>query len=110
MILESFSLQLFLVNIILVLLDAAFGYHLIPHLMARAGDPETASAGVRASRGLLPVIVALYMFFNCLGYFQARPNILITVTCLVLIDLALQIWLRRGKTGSDQGNENEDDQ
>ena len=101
---ESVSLQLFLVNIVLVILDAAFGYHLIPNLLAGAGDPKTASAGVRASRGLLPVIVALYMFFNCLGYFQARPNFLMTVTCLVLIDLALQIWLRRGKPGSDQGD------
>jgi hypothetical protein len=34
------------------------------------------------------------MFFNCLGYFQGRTTYLLAVSALVLVDMALQLWLR----------------
>jgi len=45
------------------------------------------------------VVVALYMFFNCLGYFQGRTVCLLAVSGLLLVDLALQLWLRRKRRG-----------
>jgi hypothetical protein len=101
-----FQLPLFLLNTILVLLDVSLGYFLSPRLLAGAAEPEAAEAALRTTRSLLPVIVALYMFFNCLGYFQAQMPVLMTVTCLVLADLGLQFWLRRRKPkGQDDGGE-----
>ena len=105
---ENFLLPLFLLNTLMVLLDASLGYHLVPHLLAGVDDPEAADAGVRTTRRLLPFIVALYMFFNCLGYFQARTPILLAVAALLLLDLALQLLLRRKRGGGeDEGDEEE---
>jgi len=104
-----FHLPLFLLNIILVLLDASLGYHLSPRLLAGVAEPEAAGDALRATRGLLPVIVALYMFFNCLGYFQARTLVLMTVTGLLLADLGLQFWLRRRKAGASRDDGSEED-
>ena len=67
----------------------------IPGLVnGRDCEPEAVESGVRTTRGLLPVVVALYMFFNCLGYFQGRTTYLLAVSALVLVDMALQLWLR----------------
>ncbi|MBT1072262.1 hypothetical protein [Pelotalea chapellei] len=91
---EQYQLPLFLLNTLLVLLNASLGYHMAPRLLAGVDDPEIAVSGIRSIRGLLPAIVALYMFFNCLGYFQARSAYLLAVTALVFADLALQLVLR----------------
>lgn len=94
---DTLHLPLFLLNFLLVLLDASLGYLTIPRLLSSLAldDPETAESGVRSTRRLLPVIVALYMFFNCLGFFQQRTAYLVAVTGLLLADLALQMLLRR---------------
>ena len=102
---EQFHLPLFILNTLMVLLDASFGYHLAPRLLAGVDDPEAADAGVRTTRRLLPFIVALYMFFNCLGYFQSRTPILLAVTALLLLDLALQLLLRRRRGGRGEDEE-----
>ena len=104
---DQFHLPLFLLNTLLVLLNASLGYHMAPRLLAGVDDPENATAGIRSIRGLLPAIVALYMFFNCLGYFQARSSYLLSVSVLVLADLALQLVLRRKARGTetDEGEE-----
>jgi hypothetical protein len=105
MIMEQLHLPFFLLNIMLVLVDAALGYHLAPRLLAGMEDDEAAETGVRATRSLLSVVVALYMFFNCIGYFQAHSSYLLTVTCLVLADMALQSWLVRRTSGQRHDDE-----
>jgi len=92
---EQYHLPIFIINTVLVLVATAIGYHLAPRLLAGMDEPEAVEAGVRTTRFLLPAVVALYMFFNCLGYFQGRTAYLLSVSALVLVDLALQLWLRR---------------
>ena len=101
---EQYYLPIFIVNTLLVLVDAALGYHFVPRLLSGMDEPEAVEAGVRTTRGLLPVVVALYMFFNCLGYFQGCTTYLLAVSCLLLVDMALQLWLRRKRRdmGSDE--------
>ena len=94
---EQYQLPIFIFNTVVVLANTALGYHNAPRLLAGLGEPESIEAGVRATRRILPFIVALYMFFNCLGYFQAHPLYLYTVSGLVLADVALQLVLRRKK-------------
>jgi len=101
---EQFHLPLFLVNTLLVLVDASLGYHFVPRLLDGLGNPEVTESGVRATRALLPAIVALYMFFNCLGYFQAETAYLLLVSGVVLVDLALQVFLRR-KMGRSEAHD-----
>ena len=96
---EQYHLPIFVFNILMVLLDAALGYHFAPRLLAGMGEPEAVEAGIRTTRRLLPVIVALYMFFNCLGYFQGRSVYLLSVGGLILVDMALQLLLRLKRRG-----------
>ena len=96
---EQYHLAIFIFNTLMVLADTALGYHLAPRLLAGMDEPEAVEAGVRTTRGLLPVVVALYMFFNCLGYFQGRTTWLLAVSGLLLVDMALQLWLRRKRRG-----------
>jgi hypothetical protein len=96
---EQYHLAIFIFNTLMVLADTALGYHLAPRLLAGMDEPEAVEAGVRTTRGLLPVVVALYMFFNCLGYFQGRTTYLLAVSGLLLVDMALQLWLRRKRRG-----------
>lgn len=44
MIMERHHLPLFLMNTLLILVDVSIGYHLVPGLLAREGEPETAGA------------------------------------------------------------------
>jgi hypothetical protein len=98
---EQYYLSIFIINTLLVLVDTAIGYHLAPRLLAGMDEPEAVEAGIRTTRGLLPAVVALYMFFNCLGYFQGRTVYLLAVSGLVLVDMALQLWLRRKRRGME---------
>ena len=96
---EQYHLAIFIFNTLMVLAATALGYHLAPRLLAGMDEPEAVEAGVRTTRGLLPVVVALYMFFNCLGYFQGRTTCLLAVSGLLLVDMVLQIWLRSKRRG-----------
>jgi len=96
---EQYHLPIFIFNTLTVLGVTALGYHLAPRLLAGMDEPEGVEAGVRTTRGLLSVVVALYMFFNCLGYFQGRTACLLGVSGLLLVDMALQLWLRRKQRG-----------
>jgi hypothetical protein len=97
---EQYHLPIFIFNTVMVLVDTALGYYLAPHLLAGMDEPEAVEAGVRSTRNLLPLVVALYMFFNCLGYFQERTVYLLSVSGLILIDMALQLLLRRKRRGT----------
>lgn len=104
---EQYHLFIFVVNTLMVLVVTALGYFFAPVLMSGMGEPESVEAGVRTTRGLLPVVVALYMFFNCLGYFQGRTMYLLSVSGLVLFDLTLQLYMRRKRQG---GRSDEDEE
>jgi hypothetical protein len=104
---EQYHLFIFVANTLMVLVVTALGYFFAPVLMSGMGEPESVEAGVRTTRGLLPIVVALYMFFNCLGYFQGRSMYLLSVSGLVLFDLVLQLYMRSKRLGgeSDDGEE-----
>lgn len=94
---DTLSLSLFVLNTLLVFLDASLGYHLAPRLlrMSDPDEPELQETAVRTVRGMLTVLVALYMFFNCLGYFRENSGLLLIVTAIITFDLGAQVYLRR---------------
>jgi hypothetical protein len=104
---DHLVLPLFLLNAVFILVDASIGYHMAPQMMACIGDADDAEAGVRTTRRLLPVVVALYMFFNCMGYYQGLMTYLLTVSGLIAMDMALQLYLRhrRRSAGRDADDE-----
>ncbi len=104
---EQYHLFIFVVNTLMVLVVTALGYFFAPVLMSGMGEPESVEAGVRTTRGLLPIVVALYMFFNCLGYFQGRSMYLLSVSGLVLFDLTLQLYMRRKRLGRSTDEDEE---
>jgi hypothetical protein len=106
---EQYHLPIFIFNTLMVLADTALGYHLAPRLLAGMDEPEAVEAGVRTTRSLLPVVVVLYMFFNCLGYFQGRTTWLLAVSALLLVDMALQLWLRRRRRGLGPDDREDDE-
>lgn len=90
-------LALFILNLLLVLLDASLGYHLAPRLlqMPDLDEPEQQESAVKTVRGMLTLLVVLYMFFNCLGYFRNNSGLLLIVTAMIVFDLGGQFYLRR---------------
>jgi len=100
---DPLLLSLFVLNILLVLMDASVGYHLAPLLFrAGGGDPEAAESGVGSVRKLLTGVVLLYMFFNCFAFFRHNGPLLLLVTALVLFDLGGQLYIRhRSKQHAD---------
>ena len=103
---DQFLLPLFILNTLLTLIDAATGYRLAPRLIERFSQPDMPSDAVRSTRSMLSAVVALYMFFSCIGYFQGRPVWSGVVTMLLLADMSLQVWLvRRSARQTDEGEE-----
>ena len=98
-------LTLFIINLVLVLVDAALGFHLAPRLLSSIDDPEMKEQAVRATRRTLSAVVALYMFFNCVGYFRGKSSWLGAVLLLVLLDMGLQLWLTRHRAEPPGGND-----
>lgn len=100
---NTLLLSLFVLNILLVLIDASLGYHLAPRLLRTPDpdEPELQESAVRAVRGLLTFLVALYMFFNCMGYFGGNSGLMLIVTAMIVIDLGGQVYLkqRSGRKG-----------
>jgi len=104
---EQYHLPIFIFNSVMVLVDTALGYFLAPRLLAGMDEAEAVEAGVRTTRKLLPLMVALYMFFNCVGYFEGRTGYLLAVSALLLVDLSLQLLLSR-KRGGRGSSDHED--
>ena len=100
-------MTLFVANTFMVLVVSAVGYFFAPSLFSGMGEPETVETGVRTTRKLLPLAVALYMFFNCVGYFEQRTPYLVGVSILILVDLTLQLVLRykRRRLSADEGDD-----
>lgn len=94
---ENLAVLIFILNILLVLVDASLGFFLAPHLLRLpdTDEAELRETAVRTVRRMLTALVALYMFFNCLGYFNGDMSLLLIVTALVVSDLGGQVYLRR---------------
>ncbi len=89
-------LVIFILNIVLVLFDTSFGYFLAPLYSRRdARDAEDEARTTRGMRALLPVVVALYIFFNCFAFYRRSAAILLAVTGIIILDMIGQLLVRR---------------
>lgn len=92
---------LFVANIFLTFIDATIGYHAAPAIAVLAGtEEEAAEHAVRGIRRLLSYVVTLYMFFNCLAFFDRIPWLLCGTAAVLAVDIAAQAVIMRKMTGS----------
>ena len=96
---DQYLIPIFILNILLVLVDASLGYFIAPRLLSRFGVEEEAGEGRGGVRSLLAWVVALYAFLCCLAYFRASIAWLLVLTALIVIDIAGQILLGRKAKG-----------
>jgi hypothetical protein len=89
---EQYILHIFVMNWVLVIVDAALGYHVAPLLVQMRDKP--AENGPQMIRRLLTAMVALYMFFNCLAYFQGKLLLLLLVSGIVVLDIVFQLGVK----------------
>jgi hypothetical protein len=98
---DSLLLPIFLVNILMILLDASIGYHLSPQIFTAPpeddADPfsEEEPPAPRTIRWMLTGVVALYMFFNCLAFFRTDLPLILVVSALIILDILGQLYVRR---------------
>ncbi|MBT0663295.1 hypothetical protein KI809_03185 [Geobacter pelophilus] len=93
---EQYIPYVFLGNALLVIVDATLGYFMAPLLLSKmeAAKAESAAWTANSIRKLLSVVVALYMFFNCMAYFGQNSLLLLIVTAVVILDIMLQLVVR----------------
>ncbi|WP_224983304.1 hypothetical protein [Geomonas agri] len=90
----------FVANIFLTFIDATIGYYAAPALAALVGTgAEGAEGSVRGIRRLLSFVVALYMFFNCLAYFDRVAWLLYSTTAVLAVDITAQLVFFRKVAG-----------
>lgn len=93
---EPHLTYIFVLNIFLTFIDATIGYYAAPSLTMLTGNrEEDAEHAVRGLRKLLAWVVTLYMFFNCLGYFDQKPWLLYFTTAVLAVDITAQIVIFR---------------
>ena len=91
---DAYLLHIFSANFLLIFIDASIGYHAAPTLVRlREADEADKDWAIRGMRKLLAAVVALYMFFNCLVYFDRKPLLLLVVTGVIVFDIAAQLLL-----------------
>ena len=89
---DAYLPYIFISNIFLIFIDASIGYHAAPTLVRlREADEEDKDWAIRGVRKLLAGVVALYMFFNCLVYFDQKPLLLLMVTAVIVFDIVAQL-------------------
>jgi len=89
-------LYTFLANCFLIVLDAAIGYYAAPALVRLGGGEEADAEGaIRGMRRLLAGVVALYMFFNCLAFFDQKPWLLYLASAVLVTDIVVQLIICR---------------
>ncbi|MBJ6800485.1 hypothetical protein [Geomonas propionica] len=92
---------LFVVNIFLTFIDATVGYHAAPAIALLAGSgEEEAEHTARGIRRLLSWVVMLYMFFNCLAFFDRIPWLLYGTAAVLAVDIAAQVVIFLKMTGN----------
>lgn len=98
-------LACFILNLLLIIIDAALGYFVLPlvlpappgELFEEGAGEEGERAGGRAIDGmrrLLSVMVLLYMLVNCYAYYRGHPIVLYIVTGFVILDIIVQLMVR----------------
>ena len=87
---------IFLANTLLVIVDAGLGYFVAPLMLSKkSGEQAEASVwGTSSVRRLLAIVVAFYMFFNCVAYFGGNNILLLIVTAVVVFDIVFQLIVR----------------
>lgn len=95
---EPYLTYIFVLNIFLTFVDATIGYYAAPALGRLAGneEPERTARGIRR---LLAWVVTLYMFFNCLGYFEQKPWLLLFTSMVLAVDITAQFFIFRKMSG-----------
>lgn len=100
---DQYFTHIFAANIFLIFLDATIGYYAAPAIALLAGGEEAdAERALRGVRKLLTWVVTLYMFFNCLAFFEQKPWLLYCTTTVLAVDIAAQLIIFRkmmGRTG-----------
>jgi hypothetical protein len=93
---ERYILHIFVLNWLLIIADAALGYHIAPLIVRMGEEPDTEAVerGTQAIRRLLAFVVALYMFFNCLTFFRENVLLLLLVSGIIVLDIAFQLVLK----------------
>ena len=96
MMFDSYLKPLFVINTLLVLVDAALGYFVVPKILQKFYPPEDTpeSGSPPPFRRLLAVVVTFYMFFNCFAYFGQNGILLLIITIIVLLDIGFQLLVR----------------
>ena len=85
---------IFISNVFLTIADATIGYHAAPTLVRLgASDEESAVLSLRRVRTLLAGVVAIYMFCNCLAFFNRQPFFLLVVTGVIVLDIVAQLMV-----------------
>jgi hypothetical protein len=91
---DDYFPHIFVSNIFLTFIDATIGYHVAPTLARLGGnDEESTQSTIRGVRKLLAAVVALYMFFNCLAFFDHTLSMLLVVTGIIVLDIAAQLMV-----------------
>jgi len=93
---DAYLPYIFVGNIFLTFIDATIGYYAAPTL-ARigAGDEAGIEWATQGVRKLLAAVVALYMFFNCLAFFNRKTLLLLIVTGVIVLDIVCQLMVGR---------------
>ena len=91
---ETYLPYIFISNIILIFIDATIGYHAAPTLARLGGGDEAGTEwAISGVRKLLAGVVALYMYFNCLAFFDEKQWLLLLVTGVIVLDIVAQIMV-----------------
>lgn len=93
---DAYLPYIFISNIFLTFIDATIGYYAAPALARLGGnDEDGVEWAVQGVRKLLAGVVALYMFFNCLAYFNDKTTLLLIVTSVIVLDIVCQLMVSR---------------
>ena len=87
---------IFIGNALLVIVDAALGYFVAPLMLRKMEreNPDSPAWTTSSIRRLLSMVVALYMFFNCLAFYGNKSILLMIVTAVVVFDIVFQLLVR----------------
>lgn len=97
---DHYFTYIFVGNIFLIFIDATIGYHAAPAIALLAGgEEEGAQRALHGVRKLLAWVVALYMFFNCLAFFDQISWLLYFTTAVLAVDIAAQTIILRKMRG-----------
>lgn len=91
---DQYLSYIFAANFIFVIIDASIGYHVAPILISSFSRGDHNVAAIGTVRTLLAVVVAMYMFFNCLAFFRASALLLVIVTGIILLDIGSQLFMK----------------